>query len=163
DWRRPSACPTSRLRVSCGRCPSSISSDRRRRGMAELPSGTVTFLYTDIEGSTRLWEEHPTAMRKAVTRHDAILRDTIGAQGGHVLASQATTDLTRDVLPVGTSLRDLGEHGLRDLVRPEHVFQLSHLDLPLDFPPIKTLDAFSHNLPLQLTSFVGRARELAEV
>src|SRR5215468_8586240 len=54
-------------------------------GMAELPSGTVTFLFTDIEGSTRLWEEFPDAMRGALARHDAILRDGVAAHEGHVV------------------------------------------------------------------------------
>ena len=60
---------------------------RGRRGgrVAELPSGTVTFLFTDIEGSTRLWEEHPEAMQSALARHDAILRDAIAAHDGHVV------------------------------------------------------------------------------
>ena len=80
-----------------------------------------------------------------------------------MLLSQATADLVRDALPAGAGLRDLGEHRLRDLARPEHVFQLLHPDLPADFPPLRSLDAYPHNLPLQLTSFVGRERELAEV
>ena len=53
--------------------------------MAELPSGTVTFLFTDIEGSTRLWEEHPDAMRDALARHDELLREAIEAHGGYVV------------------------------------------------------------------------------
>ena len=69
----------------------------------------------------------------------------------------------RDALPDGASLRDLGEHRLKDLQRPEHLFQVVLPDLPADFPPLRTLDAVPHNLPLQLTSFVGRERELAEV
>ena len=52
--------------------------------MTELPSGTVTFLFTDIEGSTRLWEEHPDAMRDALARHDELLRQAIEAHGGYV-------------------------------------------------------------------------------
>jgi class 3 adenylate cyclase len=56
--------------------------------MATLPTGTVTFLYTDIEGSTRLWEERPAAMRAAVDRHFALLRDTVGPHGGHVFRTQ---------------------------------------------------------------------------
>src|SRR5579864_8099205 len=52
--------------------------------MAELPTGTVTFLFTDIEGSTRLWEQHPEAMQGALARHDALLRQAIEAHGGHV-------------------------------------------------------------------------------
>ncbi len=53
--------------------------------MAELPSGTVTFLFTDIEGSTRLWEVHPEAMRDALARHDQLLREAIEAHGGYVV------------------------------------------------------------------------------
>ena len=53
--------------------------------MTELPSGTVTFLFTDIEGSTRLWEEHPDAMRDALARHDELLREAIEAHGGYVV------------------------------------------------------------------------------
>jgi class 3 adenylate cyclase len=56
----------------------------RMRAMAELPSGTVTFLFTDIEGSTALWERHPTAMRAALARHDALLRETITGRGGYI-------------------------------------------------------------------------------
>src|SRR3989337_754900 len=56
----------------------------RRHRMPDLPTGTVTFLFTDIEGSTRLWEKHPTAMREALARHDAILRSAIETAGGHV-------------------------------------------------------------------------------
>ena len=53
--------------------------------MAELPSGTVTFLFTDLEGSTRLWEEHPEAMKGALARHDEVLRGEIVSHGGHVV------------------------------------------------------------------------------
>src|SRR6188474_303837 len=56
--------------------------------MAAPPTGTVTFLYTDIEGSTRLWEERPAAMRAAADRHFALLRDAIGSGGGHVFRTQ---------------------------------------------------------------------------
>src|SRR5437762_1707494 len=52
--------------------------------MTQLPSGDITFLFTDIEGSTRLWEEDPEAMRQALTRHDTLLRDVIESSGGHV-------------------------------------------------------------------------------
>src|SRR3712207_1033234 len=209
--------------------------------MAELPTGTVTFLYTDIEGSTRRWEVHAQAMPAAVERHDDLLRRTIAAHHGHVfrtagdglcaafatapdavaaalaaqralsaedwgaigsmrvrmalhtgtaevregdyvgvalnrlarllaaghgsqvLLSQTTADLVRGALPERTSLRDLGEHRLRDLVEPERVYQLLHPALPADFPPLRSLDAYPHNLPLQLTSFIGRDREIADV
>src|SRR5262249_37408583 len=63
----------------------------------------------------------------------------------------------------GVSLHDLGEHRLSDLARPEHVFQVVVASVPADFPPLRSLDALPHNLPLQLTSFVGRERELGEV
>ena len=53
--------------------------------MAGLPSGTVTFLFTDIEGSSRLWDEHPGAMGEALVRHDALLREAVEANGGHVV------------------------------------------------------------------------------
>jgi predicted ATPase/class 3 adenylate cyclase len=209
--------------------------------MTDLPSGTVTFLFTDIEGSTRRWEEHPAAMRAAVDRHFVLLRETIGAHGGHVfrnqgdglcaafamaqqaleaalaaqlalhreqwlegdalrvrmalhtgsaevqdgdyvgaclnrmgrlqnigyggqtLLSRTTYELVREALPAGTGLRDLGEHRLRDLDTPEQIFQLLHPELPTEFPPLKSLDPPHHNLPIQLTSFVGRERELAAV
>jgi class 3 adenylate cyclase len=97
--------------------------------MAELPGGTVTFLLTDVEGSTALWEEAPEAMRAA---------------------------LVRDGLPDGASLLDLGAHRLRDLTRPERVVQLSAADLPAAFPPLASLDARPNNLPIQTTSLVGR-------
>ena len=208
--------------------------------MNQPPVGTVTFLFTDIEGSTRLWEKHPEAMGVSLARHDVLLRATIEAQGGYVfktvgdafyaafctapagleaalaiqrallaenwgetiirvraalhsgnalerdgdyfgsplnrlarllsvghggqtLLSAATQELVRDQLAPGVCLRDLGERRLKDLDRPEHIFQLVAPDLPADFPALKTLEAFPNNLPLQLTSFVGREKEIAEV
>jgi class 3 adenylate cyclase len=209
--------------------------------MSELPTGTVTFLFTDLEGSTRLWEEHPGAMRSALARHDAILRDAVESQGGsvvkttgdglhavfataesavgaavamqrelaaqswgdfgvmgvrvgihtgeaelragdyfgsalnraarlmaaahggQVVVSQATASVLHDDLPEGIGLLDLGEHRLRDLSRPERVFQVTHLDLVRDFAPLRSLDSFPGNLPLSVTSFVGRERELMSV
>ena len=210
--------------------------------MAELPSGTVTFLFTDIEGSTALWERDQVAMRLAVDRHLTLLRaatersggalfkvvgdavqaafptapDAVSAaldsqrklcneswpagigsvrvrmalhtaaatpqdddylapglnrlsrllaaaHGGQVLLSLATQDLARDTLPAGASLRDLGEHPLRDLYRPERVFQLLHPDLPADFPPLRTLATRPNNLPVQPTPFVGREDQVARI
>jgi class 3 adenylate cyclase len=52
----------------------------------ELPSGTVTFLFTDLEGSTRLWEEHPEAMREALACHDLVVEDAIVRHGGIVFS-----------------------------------------------------------------------------
>lgn len=208
---------------------------------AILPTGTVTFLFTDIEGSTRLWEKYPAAMGAVLARHDALIRDAIGGNdgavfatggdafcaafptasdalsaaraaqlalaaepwpeslrirvrmalhtgeaeirgrdyfgpplnrvarllaaghGGQVLLSHATQELLRDGLPAGVTLRDMGERRLKDLIRPEHVYQLVASGLDEEFPPLRTLDARAHNLPLQLTSFVGREREMRDV
>jgi hypothetical protein len=80
-----------------------------------------------------------------------------------VLLSLATQELVRDQLPGGTSLRDLGEHRLKDLFRPERVFQLLAPELPAEFPPLRTLDAYRNNLPLQPTALVGREKEVSEV
>jgi predicted ATPase/class 3 adenylate cyclase len=208
-----------------------------------LPTGTITFLFTDIEGSTRLWEQQPEPMRAALARHDALaatlveahggtlvksrgegdslfavfpratdalaaaaafqqalvaepwpaevsLRVRIAlhtgeadlregsyyggevnrcarlravAHGGQVLLSRTTYDLVRDALPEGASLRDLGEQRLRDLTRPEHVFQLLHPSLPADFPPLNTLETRPNNLPVQLTPLIGREQEVKAV
>jgi predicted ATPase/class 3 adenylate cyclase len=206
-----------------------------------LPSGTVTFLFTDIEGSTQWWEQYPEWMARAFTRQESILRgaavahggyvykmigdafqiafdtapnamaaamdaqhalydepwgesgplrvrmalhtgvteeredDYVGpvlnrlgrllsvSHGGQILLSQATYDLVSDPLPEGVDLTDLGMHRLKDLIRPEHIYQASVPDLPSEFPSLQTLDAFQHNLPLQLTSFIGREKEILEV
>ena len=204
-------------------------------------SAVTTFLFTDIEGSTRLWEQDQERMRRALARHDAIARaavednrgvvvkmsgdgvhavfedplDAVGAtlhlqqalldpeatdgialrvrcglhvgvnerrdndffgnvvnraarimsaaHGGQVLVSQAVATLVRDRLPAGVALRDLGKVRLRDLTRPERVYQVVHPRLRQDFPALRTLEATPNNLPQQLTSFIGRERELAEV
>ena len=83
--------------------------------------------------------------------------------GGQVLVSGSVRELVGEDLPVGASLRDLGHHRLRDLERPERLFQLAHADLQRDFPPLQSAGALRHNLLLQLTSFVGRERELDEL
>ena len=206
--------------------------------MADLPTGTVTFLFTDVEGSTNLWERYPLAMQAAIARHDEILREVMDASdgfvfktvgdafcvafssapyaleaaqrallseewektgplrvrvalhtgsaderggdyfgpplnrvarllsaghGGQVLLSSATQELVRDALPEGTKLRDLGKRRLKDLFRPERVFQAVTPGIPSSFPPLKTLDARINNLPAQPTPLVGRERELREV
>jgi predicted ATPase/class 3 adenylate cyclase len=209
--------------------------------VVELPTGTVTFLFTDLESSTRLWEEQPEAMRAALARHDELLREAVEARGGtvikgmgdgvhavfalagdavdaavsaqltlgatswdatgplrvrmglhtgsaefregdyfglvlnrtarlmaighggQVLVSSATAELLRDGLGDEMWLIDLGVHRLRDLSRPERVFQLTARDLPIEFPPLRSLDAFPGNLPVQLTSFVGRDDDMARV
>jgi predicted ATPase/class 3 adenylate cyclase len=207
-----------------------------------LPSGTVTFLLTDLEGSTRLWEQDPEAMKPAMIRHDELLekaiaanqgdvfsrmgdgmaavfataRDAISAaaaiqralcdepwrtpkalrariglhtdeavivddggyaslpinrcsrlmtaaNGGQVVISGATEVLVRDQLPEGTTLIDLGEHRLRDLGRPTRVFQLVREGADEEFPPLRSLDAFPGNLPVQVSSFIGRKSEVRRV
>jgi predicted ATPase/class 3 adenylate cyclase len=210
--------------------------------MSDLPTGTVTFLFTDIEGSTKLWEKSPRSMQIALTRHDALLweaieghggfvfktvgdafcavfptalgalksalaaqrglfseawGDEIGAlrarmalhtgttherdgdyfgppvnrvarllsagHGGQILLSSSTQELVRDHLPPETHLRDLGERRLKDLSRPERIFQLTAPDLPSEFPPLKTLETHTNNLPLQATPLIGREREVEAV
>jgi predicted ATPase/class 3 adenylate cyclase/Tfp pilus assembly protein PilF len=209
--------------------------------VASPPTGTLTFLFTDIEGSTKMWERSPEAMQAALARHDQILRraieehdgyvfKTVGdafccafitapdaleaaleaqrlllkerwaesdplrvrmalhigaaeerdgdyfgppvnrvarllsaAHGGQVLLSAATHEMVRDQLPAGMNLAELGEHRLKDLFRPERVFQLVSPDLPSEFPPLRTLEAYRNNLPLQPTPLVGREDEVAEV
>jgi predicted ATPase/class 3 adenylate cyclase len=80
--------------------------------------------------------------------------------GGQILLSQTTRELVEQALPEGLFLRDLGEHRLKDLLRPSHLFQLSSTDLPAEFPPLKTLDTHPNNLPIQPTTFVGREKEV---
>jgi predicted ATPase/DNA-binding CsgD family transcriptional regulator len=89
----------------------------------------------------------------------------IGATGhdGQVLLSSATAELVRDRLPDGTTLHDLGWHRLTDLGRPEHIWQVGHAGMPSGFPPLRSLDAFPHNLPVQLTPLIGRQAETADV
>jgi predicted ATPase/class 3 adenylate cyclase/DNA-binding XRE family transcriptional regulator len=208
-----------------------------------LPTGIVTFLYTDIEGSMARWEQHPAAMQPALGQHDALLRAAIAGQdgvvfhnagdsfaaafrtahaalaaalaaqralqaaswpkaigplrvrmavhtglaeeradgwhaehtlnrlarllavahGGQVLVSGVTRELVQEHLPAEVTLRDLGDHRLKDLIEALRVFQVVAPDLPADFPPLRTFDARPNNLPQQLTSFIGRERELAEV
>src|SRR5262249_13865437 len=85
------------------------------------------------------------------------------AHGGQVLLSLAVSELARDNLPEGAALKALGECRLKDLGRPETVFQLLHPDLPSDFPPLRSLESMPNNLPSQVTSFVGREKEISEV
>ena len=206
-----------------------------------LPTGTVTFLFTDIEGSTERWERHREAMRSAVHKHGEILQSAIDAHDGHVfktvgdafcaafhnvadaitaaldaqqhlsaedwsgvdglkvrmaihtghtdehdgdyfgpavnrvarllaighggqvLVSGASADLSQGELPPRAALRDLGEHRLKDLTHPEQVYQLVAPGLTSDFPPLRSLEALPNNLPLQITSFVGRDFDILTV
>src|SRR5215213_6903187 len=211
--------------------------------MRDFPSGTVTFLFTDVEGSTRRWEQNSVATRAAIERHFVLLDDAIRAHsgvrfktvgdavyaafpsaldavltaitaqraliaedwdalgpvrvrmalhtgaatpqdgdylsptlnrlarllgagaGGQILLTEATRQLIRDLSSVEAPLQfiDLGEHRLRDLSEVEHVFQLTAPGLPADFPPLKSLDRQTHNLPPQLTPFIGRDALAAEI
>lgn len=209
----------------------------------DLPAGTVTFLFTDIQGSTRLWDESPAVMMQALEQHDAAIDEAAArhagvnvkprgegdsrfivfpsasdavraaadmqrslanvewatpspvivraslhtgvaeleqgdyygsavnraarlrgiAHGGQTLISGATWELVREALPDGVGVRDMGEHGLKDLTRREHVFQLTIDGLNNDFPQLASLDAVPNNLPEQVTEFVGRETEVLEV
>ena len=213
--------------------------------MPDLPTGTVTFLFTDIEGSTKLAQEYPDQWEPLRQRHNSILQAAIAAHngtifqdvgdafcaafhtapealaaaleaqrglfredwhpvpikvrigihtgsarlsddglhigytgyttlaltnrimsaghGGQTLLSGATRELVRDVLPENVELLDLGEKRLKDLLRAERLSQLNAPGLPASFPPLKTLDAFPNNLPMQLTTFIGRAQEITEI
>src|SRR5918997_881364 len=132
--------------------------------MTDLPTGTVTFLFTDIEGSTGLLQTLGDRYPAVLDEHAAIIRRAVAEDGGvevsthgdEVLVSDATRGLVQHTLPGGVSLRDLGEHRLRGLEDPERLHQLVSDGLAADFPPPRTLDARPNNLPLQLTSFVGR-------
>jgi predicted ATPase/class 3 adenylate cyclase len=204
-------------------------------------STILTFLFTDIEGSTSKWEEQPELMAQAVARHDALLREAVqrhqgrivkttgdgiyaafpnpvdglaavieiqlalldpaatagmslavrcglhtgavhardddyfgstinrtarimsAAHGGQVLVSQAIADLLRECLPVGVSLKDLGNVRLKGLATTETVFQVVHPQLYQNFPALRELEATPNNLPQQLTSFIGREREREEI
>ncbi len=208
---------------------------------AGLPSGTVTFLFTDIEGSTQRWERNRAAMQAAVRRHETLVRAAIEAHAGHVfktvgdefcavfvlpsdavaaaldaqralsaedfsdvdglrvrmslhtgngeerdgdyfgpalnrtarllaighggqvLLSGVAGDIVQGQLPPEATLREMGTHRLRDLARPEVVYQLLAPGLPVGFPPLRSLEALPNNLPLQLTSFVGRDKEVVDV
>ena len=219
------------------------SQDAVEPGGAELPAGTVTFLLTDIEGSTRLWESEPEAMELALQQHDHLLAEVIeshggavvtsrgegdsffavftsavsaveaagmcqfrlkgevwatgsdlrvrmglhtgevrvrggdhvdytpinrcarvraAGHGGQVLLTKATRDLVAGRLGSGFGLTELGEFRLRDLAGPEVIYQLTHPELPVDFPPIHSVAERIGNLPLQVSSFIGRARELEQ-
>jgi predicted ATPase/class 3 adenylate cyclase len=223
---------------------SPVGVDGVERVSCGLPVGTVTFLLTDVEGSTRLWEAAPQAMSAAITRHYALLDEAIArhggvrpveqgegdsvmaafarasdalaaaadaqrafvredwpagaslrvrmalhtgeavrrdegnyfgqavnrcarlraiAHGGQTVVSRTTHDLSLDRLPEGVELVDLGVHRLRDLGRPERVFGLVHPELPAGFGLLRSLEAMPTNLPSELTSFVGRRRELTQI
>ncbi len=83
--------------------------------------------------------------------------------GGQTLLSPSTAILVMNNLPENLRLRDLGEHRLKDLGFPEHLYQLDVPGLACDFPALKSLNAMPNNLPVQLTSFVGRQDEIEQL
>jgi class 3 adenylate cyclase len=87
------------------------------------------------------------------------------AYGGQVLLSETAAALVRDSLPPGAALREMGAHRLKDLGRPEQIFQLDAAGLQVGFPPLRSLGnpALQNNLPAQLARFIGRDRELSEL
>ena len=207
----------------------------------DFATDDTTLLFTDIEGSTRLWETEPQRMSLALARHDAMARTAVEdhggivvkmtgdgflaafgnavdgltaclalqhaledatrtngiplrircglhqgpvehrdddyfgppvnrtarlmavGHGGQILVSQAIVDSLGAELPTGITLRDLGHVRLKDLTAPEHVYQIVDPQLRRDFPPLRSLEATPNNLPQQLTSFVGREREMTQV
>jgi predicted ATPase/class 3 adenylate cyclase len=211
-----------------------------------LPTGTVTFLFTDIEGSADVAQQFPDALPTLLARHHATLHQAIeahhgfvfqiigdefhvafhtagdallaaldaqrllhqqawtpapikvrmgintgaaqvgnpddqsgrytgystlaraqrvmaAAHGGQVLLSNAGAEQARGELPQGVTLRDMGEHRLKGLLNPEHLWQVVAPDLPQSFPRLQTLSTIPSNLPVALNRFVGRAHELQEV
>lgn len=85
------------------------------------------------------------------------------AHGGQIVISEVTRGIVADNLPEEISFKDLGVHRLKDLSRPEHLFQLVHPDLESEFPPLTSVDALPNNLPIQRTTFIGRIHEMEEV
>src|SRR5215208_7165727 len=208
--------------------------------MRDTPVEPLTFVFADLESSTRLWDRFPDAMKDAMERHDEILRDAVDGAGGRVIkitgdglmavfsspstaataALEAQRALQRepwaetgplrvrmgihvgvaqqraadfygppvnrtarimaaahggqvlfsadaarlaDELPAGAGLRDLGEHRLKDLAQPEHIFQLTHPSLVTDLPPLATLSERPNNLPTQTSEFLGREIQLSAI
>ncbi len=208
---------------------------------SDIPSGTVTFLFTDIEGSTTIAREHSAGWEGLRARHHAILRSAIeahhgyvfqiigdafyaafhtvsdgvqaavkaqrqlqaepwgetsirvrmgihtgeaqahdgdylgyltltrvqrvmsAAYGGQILLSDSSAVLLREVLDANLMLRDMGEHRLKSLPNAERIWQALAPGLRQDFPPLASLRTVPNNLPLELTSFVGREAEITDV
>jgi predicted ATPase/class 3 adenylate cyclase/Tfp pilus assembly protein PilF len=217
--------------------------DAYASNLASLPTGTLTFLLSDVESSTRLWEDYPFQMKAVMARHDELIESSVAyylgqvvrprgegdsrfavfqratdavlaandiqqqiyqeiweiperlrvrialhtgevelregdyygpavnrcarlrslAHGGQTLLSQVTFGLVNECLPQEIRLRDLGVYTLKDLKYPERVYQIINSGLPSDFPSLRTSHRFIENLPVSLTSFVGREKEIAEV
>jgi predicted ATPase/class 3 adenylate cyclase len=233
-----------RAELSADRLPEPVASVPRPVADASqptLPRGTVTFLMTDLEGSTQRWEQNSVAMQQALAHHDTILHEAIASAGGMVVKStgdgvlaafahaadaltaavaaqrvfqgedwgvlgslkvrmalhtgvaeargrdyfgpplnrlarlltaghggqilllRASWELLADHLPPNLELGDLGIHRLKDLTRPEQIYQLVAPGLPQDFPALRTLDVRPNNLSIQPTPLVGRNQEVNRV
>jgi hypothetical protein len=153
--------------------------DAAQAAFPTAPDGVAASLDAQRAFLAEAWPEAVTPLRVRMALHAAAADPVAGdylapglnrlarllstAHGGQVVLSQATQDLCRDGLPPGASVRDLGEHALRDLSRPERVFQLLHPDLPADFLPLRALSARPNNLPSPQTPFVGREAEVARI
>jgi class 3 adenylate cyclase len=209
----------------------------------ELPEGMVTFVMTDVEGSTALWEEAPSTMAPALADHEAMIEEAVSANdgivlrergegdstfsvftdataaiaaavamqralarkrwptprpirvraaihtgevrardrdyygpvpnrcarlravahGGQTVLSRTARDAMQGSLPSGAALLDLGAHRLKDLSSPEHIYQLCHPELPMDFPRLNSLDAIPNNLPAPQGELTDRADELEPI
>jgi len=92
-----------------------------------------------------------------------VARRLSAGHDGQVLVSGVATDLAQGGLPPQSAMRELGSHRLTDLAYPEQVYQLVAPDLPAEFPPLRTLDVLPNNLPLQLTTFLGREEEVTGI
>lgn len=208
-----------------------------------LPSGTLTFLFSDVEGSTRLWESYPNRMKRVMARHDELIENIVEihqgsvvrprgegdsrfavfnlatdavmaakdiqkqflqeewdiperlrvrialhtgqaerregdyygsavnrcarlrslAHGGQTLLTQATYGIVNENLPSDISLRNLGVYNLKDLKQPERIFQVVSPGIPSEFPSLRAASRSIENMPVLLTSFIGRQREITEV
>ena len=126
----------------------------------ELQANQLSWLRAGLHTGEAQVSDEVRYFGQAVARTER-LRDL--GHGGQVLVSRASADLVADRLPAGASLTDVGPHRMHDLSRPVQVYQLCHPDLGADFPPLRSLDRHPHNLPVQLTSFVGHETALAEV
>ena len=102
------------------------------------------------------------AVIRTIRRSTGVRAGAAAGDGGQVLLTKATRDLVAGHLGSGFGLKELGDFRLRDLAAPELIYQLIHADLPAEFPPIGTVAARTGNLPLQVSSFIGRARELQQ-
>jgi class 3 adenylate cyclase len=137
-----------------------VATDARRAVSAE-PSAAE--LAARLRIALHTGETPVQAGRYVTTPLKRVARLLGAAYGGQVLLSATTAELVRHQLPAGVDLRDLGEHRFSDLEPPGQIFQLNVAELPIDFPPIKTLDWHPHNLPGQLTSLIGRERDVTAV